>query len=125
MAAYNKFRAIAYAVVVYVALHYSLTLGANYLAGNSNNFAIWQPWLIVIAYVLYLLSGLIAGIISKEQRILVGVVAGLASALMAILVFGVGGELIGVILTLLWGLLLGGLGGRLSAWFRKGAVSAL
>ena len=125
MAAYNKFRAIAYAVIAFVVLHYSLTLGANYLVGNSSNYAIWQPWLIFVAYVLYLVSGLIAGIVSKEQRIVVGVVAGLASALMAIFVFGVGGELIGVILTILWGFVLGGLGGRLSAWFRKGVVNAL
>ncbi len=125
MAVYNKFRAIAYAVVVFVTLHHSLMLGANYLAGNSSNFASWQPWLILVAYVLYLLSGLVAGIASKEQRIVVGVFAGLVSALMAVLIFGVGGELTGVILTLFWGLMLGGIGGRLSVWFGKGAANAL
>ena len=125
MAIYYKFRAIAYAVVVFVVLFYALTLGANYLAGKLSNFVIWQPWLIFSAYILYLLSGLIAGIISKEQRIVVGVVAGLVSALMAILVFGVGRELMGVLFTLFWGLVLGGLGARLSVWFRKGAVNAL
>ena len=125
MAIYYKFRAIAYAVVVFVVLFYALTLGANYLAGKLSNFVIWQPWLIFSAYILYLLSGLIAGIISKEQRIVVGVVAGLVSALMAILVFGVGRELMGVLFTLFWGLVLGGLGARLSVWFRKRAVNAL
>ena len=125
MAIYYKFRAIAYAVVVFVVLFYALTLGANYLAGKLSNFVIWQPWLIFSANILYLLSGLIAGIISKEQRIVVGVVAGLVSALMAILVFGVGRELMGVLFTLFWGLVLGGLGARLSVWFRKGAVNAL
>ena len=125
MAISTKVRAVAYAVVVFVALHYSLTLGSNYLANHSSNFTTWQSWLILAAYVLYLVSGVIASMFSQEQFVMVGILAGVTSALSAVLLFGVGGEAVGVFLTLLWGLILGGLGGGLSAWFRKKAENAL
>jgi len=121
----RKIIAVSVAVILFMMLHYSLTLGSNYLANNSSDFTIWQPGLIFTAYILYLLSGITASIISKEQFVVIGALAGLVSAISAVLSFGVGGEAIDVAFTLVWGLVLGGLGGSLSAWFKNRVANAL
>ena len=91
MKSLNKIQAISFAVILFMALHYLLTLGTNYLANNSENILVWLPWLNLTAYFLYLLSGVIAGVFSKQHFIIVGLFGGLVSALSAVLIFGVGG----------------------------------
>jgi len=117
--------AVAFAVIAFLGLFYSLTFGSNYLTNNSDNFLAWQPWLILAAYALYLLSGTIAGALSKERFVISGVLAGLVSAISAVSLFGVGGGMVGVVLTVVWGVVLGGLGGWLSALLKRRAANAL
>ncbi len=121
----KKIITIVFSVIVFMVLHYSLTLGSNYLAVNSNDFLSWQYWLIFLAYALYFISGVIASILSKEKFVIVGMLAGLVSAISAVVVFGIGGEMTGVMLTLLWGSVFGGIGGLLSGWYKKRVISAL
>jgi sugar phosphate permease len=121
----NKSQAIVIAVIVFVCLHYSLTLGSNYLANSSVNFPTLLPLLNLIAYILYVLSGFVASFLSKHKFVIVSLLAGLISAASAILIFGVGGEVFGVFVTLASGLVLGGVGGGLSFLLNRKAPNAL
>lgn len=121
----NKPQAIFIAVVLFMSFHYSLALGSNYLANNSANFLTFLPWLNLAAYILYILSGFIAGILSNKKFIIVGLAAGSISAASAVLIFGVGGEVFGVLVTLTFGLVLGGVGGGLSFLLRRKVANAL
>jgi hypothetical protein len=121
----NKSQAIVIAVIVFVCLHYSLTLGSNYLANSSVNFPTLLPWLNLIAYILYVLSGFVASFLSKHKFVIVSLLAGLISAASAILIFGVGGEVFGVFVTLASGLVLGGVGGGLSFLLKRKSANAL
>jgi hypothetical protein len=121
----NKSQAIVIAVIVFMCLHYSLTLGSNYLANSSVNFPTLLPWLNLIAYILYVLSGFVASVLSKHKFVIVSLLAGFISAASAILIFGVGGEVFGVFVTLASGLVLGGVGGGLSFLLNRKATNAL
>ena len=123
MRALNNIQSIALAVIVFMLLHFSLTVGMNYFSNkNPENFMVWLQWLNLVAYLLYVLSGFIAGALSRKKQIIVGLVAGLVSALAAIL-FGVGGgSLYGALLTLTPGLVLGSVGGSLSLLLFKSRV---
>lgn len=126
MGEYRNKIAIVSAVIAFLGMHYLLTLGSNYMASNSNNFLIWQPWLNLMALSLYLISGAIAGILSKHRFVYSGFLAGFVSALSAVLLFGVGGgEPAGILLTVAWGLVFGGLGGWLSALVKNRIANAL
>ena len=125
MESFNKIQAVSLAVILFVVLHYSLTLTGNYFANNSEEFMVWLPWLNLTAYFLYLLSGLVASLLSRKHSIFVGLVAGLMSALAAVLIFSVGSELFGVFVTLVSGFVLGGLGGGLSLLFKGRVTNAL
>ena len=117
--------AVAFAVIAFLGLFYSLMYGSNFLANNSDNFLAWQPWLVLAAYALYMLSGAVASALSKERVVVSGVVAGFVSALSAVVLFGVGGGMVGVVLTVVCSVLLGGLGGWLSALLKRRAANAL
>jgi hypothetical protein len=121
----NKLQAILIAVSLFLCLHYLLTLGGNYLANNSNNFPILLPWLNLMAYLLYFLSGIIAGLLTKQNFIFVGLVTGVISALSAVLIFGVGGDTFGVFATISAGLVLGGIGGGLLFLYKRKLANAL
>jgi hypothetical protein len=121
----NKSQAIVIAVIVFMCLHYSLTLGSNYLANSPVNFPTLLPWLNLIAYILYVLSGFVASVLSKHKFVIVSLLAGFISAASAILIFGVGGEVFGVFVTLASGLVLGGVGGGLSFLLNRKATNAL
>ena len=115
MRAFNNIQSIALAVIVFMLLHFSLTVGMNYFSSkNPENFMVWLPWLILVAYLLYILSGFIAAELSKKHQLTIGLIAGLASSLSAVLL-GVGsGEEYGKLITITLGLILGSVGGGLS-----------
>lgn len=122
MRAFNNIQSIALAVILFMLLHFSLTVGMNYFSNkNPENFIVWWQWLNLVAYLLYILSGFIAGTLSKKHHVLVGLAAGLISSLSAILL-GVGGSLYGVLLTISFGLILGSIGGGLSLLLFKSRV---
>lgn len=104
MRALNKYQAISIAVGLFICLHYLLVLISNYMANNFSDFSVYFSGLNLTAYLLYLLIGFVASVLSKEQFVFVGLVAGVISALAAVLIFGVGGEFIGVSVTLVSGL---------------------
>jgi len=115
----NKIQAILVAVILFILLHYLLTIASNYLANNSEQFISIFQWLNLAAYFLYILCGFISGMLSKQHLIIVGLITGLASALLVVLIFGVaGGDAFGVFSTLITGTVLGGIGGVFS-WFLK------
>ena len=115
MRAFNNIQSIALAVIVFMLLHFSLTVGMNFFSNkNPENFMVWLPWLILVAYLLYILSGFIAAELSKKHHLVVGLTTGLVSSLSAILL-GVGsGEVYGRLITITFGLILGAIGGGLS-----------
>lgn len=126
MKSLNKIQAISFAVILFMILHYLLTLGTNYLANNNaDRLLIWLPWLNLTAYFLYLFSGVIAGAFSKQHFIIVGLYGGLVSALSAVFMFGVGGGVLEVFVTLAIGLVLGSVGGGLSFLFKRRVTNAL
>ena len=115
MRAFNNIQSIALAVVIFMLLHFSLTVGVNYFSTNNpESFMVSLQWLILLAYLLYVLSGFIAATLSKKQHLIVGLAAGLISSLSAVLL-GVGsGETYGVLITITFGLIFGTIGGGLS-----------
>ena len=121
----NRVQVISIAVILFICLHYLLTLISNYLANNLSDFPVYLPWLNLTAYLLYLLIGFVASVLSKEQFIFVGLIAGLISALSAVLLFSVGGSIYGVFVTLVSGLVLGGIGGGLSLIIKRKLKNAL
>ncbi len=120
------FLAISVALIIFICFHYFLTVGINYLANNSVSFPELLPWLNLIAYLLYILSGFVASILSDKKLILIGLVSGFLSATSAILIFSVAnGELLGILITLCTGLVLGGVGGSILFFFRRKSVNIL
>ena len=115
MRAFNNIQSVALAVIVFMLLHFSLTVGMNYFSNkNPESFMVWLNWLILVAYLLYVLSGFIAAALLKKHHLVVGLTAGLISSLSAILI-GVGsGEEYGQLITITFGLILGTIGGGLS-----------
>jgi len=121
----NNTQAVLISAALFICLFFLLTLGSNYLANNSQNFVVYLHWLNFVAYVLYILGGFVAGILLKQNKIIVGLVAGLISAVSAILMFGVAHEAFGIFATLVSGLVLGGIGGGLSLLFKRKFTNAL
>ena len=115
MRAFNNIQSVAIAVIVFMLLHLSLTVGTNYFSNkNPENFMNWWQWLNLVAYLLYVLSGFIAATLSKKHYILVGLSAGLVSSLSAILLGVGGGDAYGALITITFGLILGVIGGGIS-----------
>ncbi len=125
MQSLNKIQAIILAVILFMVLHYLLTISSNLIANNSNAFISLLPWLNITAYFLYIISGFTSSTIIKKQFISTGSITGLLSALSVIVIFGVGNDLFGIITTLVSGLILGCIGGGLSYYLNRGAVNAL
>ncbi len=122
MRAFNNIQSIAFATILFMLLHFSLTIGMNYFSNkNPESFIVWWQWLNLVAYLLYILSGFIAATLSKKHHIIVGLITGLVSSLSAILL-GVGGSLYGVLITIAFGLILGSIGGGLSLLLFKSRV---
>jgi len=121
----NKVQAVSIAVIVFIALHYLLWTTLNYLVNHSGNISVWLTWINLTAYNLYIISGIIAGALSKDKLILVGAVAGFISGLSAILMLGVAGDAFGNFVTLSSGAFLGGIGGAISLFFKKRFINAL
>lgn len=88
----KEIRSIVISVAVFIMLHYALTVGSNYLMRTPRISDIWLLWINIAAYSLYIISGALAGILSKKHFILVGSVTGICSAIVAITIFGVAGE---------------------------------
>ena len=121
----NKISAITIAVILFMALHYTLTYTANYIANNSDLYLKLLFWLNLLAYFLYVLSGFVANQLIKTKSIYIGFVTGIASALSSILIFGVGADLFGIFAILISGCILGGIGGALSLYINSRVANAL
>lgn len=119
--AFRKVKAILLAAILFVGLHFALTIVANIFAQDQGTIVALLPWLNLTAYCLYILIGSVGGALSGERFIIVGFLAGFFSALLAVSVFGVGGDSYrGVLITLGTGSALGGIGGSLSMlWSRR------
>ena len=125
MEALNKIRAVSIAVIVFIVLHYLLWETLRYLVNNSGNTSAWLTWINLTAYNLYIISGIIAGALSKDKLIIVGVFSGFVSGLSAILMLNVAGDIFGSFVTLASGAFLGGIGGAISMFFKKRFKNAL
>ena len=125
MGASNKVQAVSIAVIVFIVLHYLLWATLNYLINHSGNISVWLTWINLAAYNLYIISGIIAGALSKDKLIIVGVIAGFICGLSAIFMLGVAGDAFGNFITLASGAFLGGIGGAISLLFKKRFINAL
>ncbi|MDQ2077940.1 hypothetical protein [Marinimicrobium sp. ABcell2] len=125
MKSFSNIQAISVSVVLFITLHFLLTLVSNYLSKNSSSFLTLLPWLNLLAYLLYLLTGFISSLLAKSRLIITGLAAGLLSAFIAVLAFGVGGDIFWGLLTLAFGFILGGIGGGISMLLKMITSEAL
>ena len=108
----TELRAYVISVVVFVILFFALTVVSNNVVKSVTDVDTFVPWINVTAYFLYVMAGLVSGLIAKRRVIANGVVAGILAAIMAIMIFGVaGGDLFGIVISIVNGGVLGGIGG--------------
>ena len=106
-------KGILVGLLMFSVLFFCFTGYVEYLAGNVHDFIGLLPWLSILAYLIYVVSGLIASAYCGRQHILVGSATGFFSGLVASLIFGVGVGIKGVASTLVLGTVLGVIGGAL------------
>jgi hypothetical protein len=107
----NSVLACGVAVVVFAALHATITAVTN-RAAQSADYGSVQRMLIVIAYAAYFVAGLVAGLLSRRREVLNGLIAGGLSVAVAVLVFGIArGDAAGVAALAANGVVLGAAGG--------------
>ncbi len=108
----TELRAYVISVVVFVILFFALTVVSNNVVKSVTDVDTFVPWINATAYFLYVMAGLVSGLIAKRRVIANGVVAGILAAIMAIMIFGVaGGDLFGIFISIVNGGVLGGIGG--------------
>ena len=113
-------KAILVALVVFTILHMLLLVAARNLLTTPDRVAMVVPILNAAAYLIYLVTGLIAGGGAKNAPVLHGVAAGFFAAIIAIIFFGsTKGDLLAVAVLIANGLIFGGIGGACSLLFAK------
>jgi hypothetical protein len=110
-----KLRAILIALTVFVVLHVLLLLAARALAATPERIATIVPILNAAAYLIYLITGFVAGAFARSTPILHGIAAGFFAALIAIIFFGAAEATFAAVAILIAnGLIFGGIGGASS-----------
>lgn len=107
-----KLRAILIALAVFVVLNLLLLLAARALAATPERIATIVPLLNAAAYLIYLITGFVAGAFARSAPILHGVTAGIFASLIAIVFFGAAeATSAAVAILIVNGLIFGGMGG--------------
>ncbi len=115
-----ELRAFVISVVVFAILFFALTTASNSAATTAEDLEGLLPWLNATAYLLYVITGFIAGIVAKRRTIVNGLIAGVLAAATAILIFGVTrGDSFGIVATVVNGGILGGIGGACAMFLTR------
>jgi sugar phosphate permease len=115
-----ELRAYAIAIALFVVLHFLLTALGNSVAASGPWGETWMPYLNVLAYVLYMVAGFVAGAVAKRYQVFNGMVTGVLAGAIAVFLFSVGPSFnFGTVVLLLNGAIFGGVGGACSMLLRQ------
>ncbi len=112
----QKILVFAVPVILFVVLHFVITILANGITNNPGERARDISKINYLAYLSYIVVGYVSGIFSNNRHLLNGVIVGGLSAFVAIYVFGVGvlGDNQVQLVLVVMGSVLGALGAVLS-----------
>lgn len=120
-----ELRAYAIAIVLFVILHFLLLALGNSVAATATGVETWMPYINVLAYLLYILTGFVAGALARRRHVLNGMITGFLAAATAVLLFGAApGFNLGTVVLLLNGVIFGGMGGACSMMLGQEKVTA-
>ncbi len=115
-----EFRAYIYALAAFSILQFALTTLAMSVAETAAGARTWIPLLNVIAILLYILTGFLAGSLARRRNVLNGLVVGFLAAAISVSFFGTGqGITVGTFLLCLTGAIVSGIGGACSLFLHQ------
>ena len=115
-----KLRAIVIALAAFTIFHILLLVAARMVVGMPERVVTVATLLNVLAYVLYLATGFLAGLVARTAGVAHGVVSGFFAAAIAISFFqSEQRELLAAAVVALNGMILGGIGGAVSLLFAR------
>ena len=121
-----KMEWIVIAVIMFSVLHYMIIYISSNLSISVDYYQEAISWLNIAALSLYFLCGMFASIFQRKRFIAIGLVVGFVSALNAVLLFNVAnGDVNGIFITVITGLILGSLGGTFSMLINRWRTNAL